>query len=137
MLSTRQVEQYLQYMRPEQRDIVMELRSLIYSVAPAVTEIIDRHGFTYFYRERGDPVSAGLCRISTEPDHVRLAFMHGAFLPDPLGLLHGDRIAKRYATIDCYESAPWDALKALIEASNRFGPRTPSQPEQARGETHE
>ncbi len=125
MLPTRQVEQYRQYVRPELRDIGRELRSLIISVAPPVTETIDRLGLTYFYRERGGPVSAGLCRISVERDHVRLAFMHGAFRPDPLGLVQGDRLAKRYVAIDCYESAVWDALKALLEASNRFDPCAP------------
>ncbi len=43
----------------------------------------------------------------------------------------------RYVTIDRYNSAPWDALKALIEASSRFDPRVPSWPDRTQGETHE
>ncbi len=124
MLPTRHVELYLQYARPELRDIVMELRSLIAEVAPAVTETIDRHGLLYFFQERGGPVSAGLCRVSIHADHVRLAFIHGAFFTDPKGLLKKGARYKRFVSIDCYETAPWDDIKALLEFSNSFDPRT-------------
>ncbi len=123
MLPTRHVDRYLQFAPPDRRDVVMELRSLIVSIAPTVTEAIDRHGLLYFWPERGGPVSAGLCRISIHPDHVRLAFMHGAFFPDPLGLLEGDGKAKRFVRIASYDAAPWDNLKSLLECSARFDPR--------------
>ncbi len=123
MLPTRQVEIYLQFALPELCDIVMELRSLIIAVAPTVTEAIDRHGLLYYWPDRGGPVSAGLCRISVHPDHVRLHFIHGAFLPDPLGLFEGDSKYKRYVRIDSFDLAPWDYLKSLLESSSRFDPR--------------
>jgi hypothetical protein len=125
MLPTRRVEQHLQYVDRDLQDIVMELRSLIVSVAPGVTETIDRHGLVYFHKERGGPVSAGLCRIGIHADHVLLAFIHGAFLPDPMGLLTGPSRYKKHVRIDRYDSAPWDYLRSLLEASNRFDPRTP------------
>ena len=80
MLSTRLVETYLQsqIVPPELRDIVMELRSLIVSIAPNATETCYRTGIKYYAAERGGPVSAGLCQINLQPDHVRLAFIHGA-----------------------------------------------------------
>lgn len=122
MLSTRYLEMYLQFTLPELRDIVLELRSLILSVAPDATENIRRTGLTYYDRELGGPVSGGICQISIHSDHVRLAFIHGAFLPDPKGLLEGDRKYKRYVRIHSYEHAPWDDLKDLITSSSHFDP---------------
>lgn len=124
MQPTRDIEIYLAHLAPELRDIVFELRSLIVSIAPTATDIIHRKGFTYYYAERGGPVSAGICQISLERDHVRLAFIHGAFLPDPQGLLQGDRMYKRYVKIASFDQAPWDDLQDLIAASARFDPRT-------------
>jgi hypothetical protein len=125
---TAEIERCLRYTPPPLRDIVFELRSLIQSVAPGVTEEIQRRGFTYFFAERGGPVSAGLCQIGLFPDHIRLAFVHGAFLPDPRGLLEGDRLAKRFVRLADFDHAPWDDLRALLLASAQFDPRSLSPP---------
>ncbi len=128
MQPTRDVETYLTRMAPylpaELRDIVFELRSIVATIAPTATETLHRHGFTYYYAERGGPVSAGICQINLERDHIRLAFIHGAFLPDPKGLLQGDRLAKRYVKITSFDRAPWEDLQDLIMASAHFDPRT-------------
>jgi hypothetical protein len=79
---------------------------------------------SYFFAERGGPVSAGICQIFIKRDHIRLAFIHGAFLPEPRGLFEGSMKAKRYLRIYSYEDAPWDYLKELIAASSHFDPYT-------------
>jgi hypothetical protein len=124
MLPTHEIELYLESTPTELRDIVLELRSLIFSVAPSATETIHSKGFTYYDESRGGPVSAGICQIGLERDHVRLAFVHGSFLPDPRGLLEGPANYKRYARIYSYEHAPWDDLRDLITASAGFDPYT-------------
>ena len=124
MQPTRDIEVYLVFLSPELRDIVFELRDIIASIAPSATETFHRKGFTYYHAERGGPVSAGICQINLHCDHIRLAFNHGAFLPDPKGLLEGDRQYKRYVKIKSYEQAPWDDVQDLIAASARFDPRS-------------
>jgi hypothetical protein len=124
MRPTAEVERRLQRTPPELREIVLELRSLILSVAPDATERIQRKGFTYYDQAHGGPVSAGLCQIGLQRDHIRLAFVHGAFLPDPQGLLGGPARYKRYVELRSYAQTPWDALKDLIAASARFDPDT-------------
>jgi hypothetical protein len=129
MQSTRDIENYLAhiapYLAPELRDIVFELRSFIFAIAPTATETMHHKGFSYYYAERGGPVSAGICQINLHGDHIRLAFNHGAFLPDPTGLLRGDdRLVKRYVKITSFDQAPWDDLQNLIATSARFDPRT-------------
>lgn len=123
MRPTKEIERCLAYIPPGLRDSVLELRNIIQALAPGVTEVIQRKGFTYYYKERGGPVSAGVCQIALYPDHIRLAFIHGAFLPDPQGLLKGSEQYKRHVVLVSFEEAPWEALSELIRASARFDPR--------------
>ena len=122
MLTTSTLDWYLEHAPSELRDIIMELRSIIASVAPNATEVLHPKGLTYYSKERGEPVSAGICQIGIHHDHIRLAFIHGAFLPDPRGLLERDRKYKRYVRIVSYEDADWDYLKELIISSAHFDP---------------
>lgn len=124
MLPIREVERFLENSPRELSDIVLQIRDLVLSAAPSVTEVIRRHGILYYYPERGGPVSAGVCQVRLYPDHVRLAFIHGAFLPDPAGLLRGEPLYKRYVRIDSYDDAPWQAIQDLITASAHFDPCT-------------
>jgi hypothetical protein len=130
MLSIREIEEFYQDIPPGLLEIVFELRNIICSIHPTVTEIIQWKGLSYFDSARGGAVSAGLCQIfvvyhsPTDDDHVQLAFIHGIFLPDPRGLLEGNAKYKRFVRIYSFEQAPWDALKELIQASSRFNPRT-------------
>jgi hypothetical protein len=127
MLPRQTIERYLlegtRFPVPrELQDILWELRNLISAVAPAATEALHPYGITYYDSARGGPVSGGICQIGICKDHIRLGFVHGAFLPDPDGLLVGETRYKRYVPIDSYEAAPWDVLNELIQASAEFDP---------------
>lgn len=124
MLPHSYVETFLERTQPPLQDIVFELRNIIAAVAPQATEAILWKGISYYDREHGGPVSAGICQISILEDHVQLGFIHGAFLPDPKRLLEGNRKAKRYVRLSSYATAPWEDLKELIAASSRFDPYT-------------
>jgi hypothetical protein len=124
MLPERFIEKHLQQVQPELRDIVLELRNIVASVAPDATEKPHSRGFSYFFKDRGGPVSAGICQIGIFRDHVRLGFIHGAFLPDPDGLLVGEPKYKKHVRIYHYDDAPWEYLRSLIQASSRFDPYT-------------
>jgi hypothetical protein len=132
MLPERYIEKYLEYVTPELRDIVLEIRNIVASVAPDATESQHSRGFSYYYKQRGSshpnrisgPVSGGICQIGIFSDHVRLGFIHGAFLPDPEGLLVGEPKYKKHMRIYHFEGAPWEYMRQLIEASSRFDPYT-------------
>lgn len=123
MLPSHLVQTFLQHTPAHLQDIVMELRSIIASVAPDAVEEIRWRGLNYFHQGRGGIVSAGICQISLQDDQVHLGFIHGAFLPDPLSLLEGTRKAKRFARILSFDDAPWEDLKKLIVAASKFDPR--------------
>ena len=119
MLHLREVELFLQRTPSHLQDIVWELRNL---VAPDAAEVIRWGGLNYFHDGRGGVVRAGICQIEIHADHVRLAFIHGAFLPEPRHLFEGTQKYKRYLRLKSYEAVPWDYVKQLIEEASRFDP---------------
>jgi len=124
MLPIHQIENFLKYTPPHLQEIVLELRNIIFSVASDVTEVVRWEGLSYFHAGRGGIVSAGICQIGIHKEHVRLAFIHGAFLPDPRKLLRGTQKYKRFVEIDSYDNAPWDDLKKLVWSASQFDPRS-------------
>jgi len=124
MLTLSEIESHYAHLPAVQLDILVEIHNLVAEIAPAATERLDRWGITYYHANRGGPVSAGICQTLVKADHVRLAFIHGAFLPDPAGLLEGSTFPKRYVRLSSFENTDWDAVKALIEAHSTFDPRT-------------
>lgn len=126
MITLNELETRYHYLPAYLLEIVIELRNLVMEIAPDACEDIRPQGLVYYHADRGGPVSAGICQILIQPDHIRLAFNHGRFLPDPAGLLlsEGKRMIKRFTRITSFDAAPWDELKALIHASSRFDPFT-------------
>ena len=122
MLSLHEIELFLQRTPPDLQDIVFELRNTIAAVAPDAVEVIRWGGLSYFHEGRGGIVSAGICQIGVHRDHIRLAFIHGAFLAEPRHLFEGTQKYKRYVRLKSYDDAPWDYLKQLIEQAARFDP---------------
>jgi hypothetical protein len=122
MLSIHEIEDYFRNTDPALLEIILELRNIIFSVAPKAIEMIQWKGISYFDAERGGTVSGGICQVHVVGGKVRLGFIHGAFLADPKHLLRGARKVKRYLEIDSYETAPWDDIKTLIQTSSEFDP---------------
>jgi hypothetical protein len=120
--STHEIERFLERKPEALQEIVFELRNLVAEIAPYATEKIQWRGLSYYDARRGGTVKGGICQIEVHADHVRLAFIHGAFIPDPQGLLGGECLAKRYVRLERYESVPWRALAELIRAAAAFDP---------------
>jgi hypothetical protein len=124
MLQLHEIEAFLQRAPSHLQDIVLELRNIVATVAPEAVEVIRWGGLSYFHGGRGGLVSAGICQIGIHKDHVRLAFIHGAFLTEPRGLFEGTQKYKRYIRLNSYENMPWDYLKQLIDEASQFDPRS-------------
>ena len=117
-------EKQIAHLPQAQIEIVLEIRNIVARLKPEAVERIDRKGITYYDASRGGPVKASICQVFFMPDHVRLAFIHGAFLPDPQHLLQGNCLAKRGMRLDSFEQTPWEAVIELITASAQFDPMT-------------
>jgi hypothetical protein len=124
MLPMHAVEMFLQTTPQHLQEIVFELRNLIICAAPDAAEVIRWGGLSYFHEGRGGIVSAGICQIGIQEDHVRLEIIHGKFIDDPRHLLIGNQKYKRYVKIESFDAAPWDYLRELITNSARFDPRS-------------
>ena len=116
----------------EVQDIVLEIRSLVAEIAPEATEKFHSKGMSYFFKERGGPVSAGICGISIYRDQVSLSFTHGAFIDDPKGLLVGNTKAKKYLEIKDFSSADWEYYQYLIKQHAEFDPTADETQEKIR-----
>jgi hypothetical protein len=124
MLSYTRIKQFLAFTPAPLSEIVFELRNLVADITPDATEEIRHGGLVYFFGDSGGPVSAGICGIAIKPDHIRLYFTHGAFIPDPNGLLKGTGKAMRYIRLWHYDDVPWIDIKILIEEHANFDPRS-------------
>jgi len=128
MLTVHEVEMLFAYISRDQLDILLEIHNLVAAIAPSAAVEVHRRGLTYFHAERGGHVSAGICQTCVMPDHIRLAFIHGACIPDPKHLLEGKTYPKRFLRIDSFDSAPWDDIRQLIAEHSAFDPYTYSEP---------
>ena len=124
MLPLHEIETFLQHTPAHLQEIVLELRNIIAEAAPDAVEVVRWGDLGYFHEGRGGLISAGICQIEIRKEHVHLAFIHGAFLPNPRGLLEGTQKAKRFVRLASYNDAPWETLQELITASARFDPRS-------------
>ena len=122
MLPTQFLEKKYSFLTNDQLDIFMELRNIIATIKPDVTEEPTRNSVTYYDSKKGGHVSAGVCAVVFCENHIEVHFIHGTFLPDPQYLLHGIRKYKRFLKIEKYDFAPWEAIKDLITASSQFDP---------------
>ena len=102
MLPIHQIETFLQRTPAHLQDIVVELRNIIATVAPDAVEVVRWGGLSYYHAGRGGVVSAGICQIGIHKDHIRLAFIHGAFLSEPRNLFEGTQKHKRFVRIKSY-----------------------------------
>jgi hypothetical protein len=123
MLPLHEIEIFLQRTPAHLQEIVLELRNIIAAVVPDAVEAVRWGGLSYYHEGRGGIVSAGICQIGIHKDHVRLAFIHGAFLPEPRGLFEGTQKYKRFIRITSYDDAPWDYFRELILSASKFDPR--------------
>lgn len=122
MLTVSELETLYQNVSRDRLDILVEIHNLVAEIAPSAAVDVHPHGLTYFHAERGGHVSAGICQTIIMPDHIRLAFIHGAAIPDPKHLLEGKTYPKRYLRIDSFDTAPWEDIKKFIQEHSVFDP---------------
>jgi hypothetical protein len=119
-----EIERFLNFAPLQVKEIALELRNLVAAACPQATERIRWGGLSYHDPAKGGPVKGAICQIEIEKDHVRLGFIHGAWLEDPHALLRGRRLSKRYVVVNSYEETPWEAISALIQEAAELDPAT-------------
>jgi hypothetical protein len=104
------------------RQVVVALRKVVLRTAPEVEESFLWGALSYHRPHVGGRVKGAVCQIVVRDDQVRLDFIHGIRLPDPHGLLRGDRLSKRFIPILTAADAERPEIAALIREAAALDP---------------
>ena len=122
-LDGTEIARYLETCPAELCDLVLELRELVREAAPQAHEAIKFNSLCYYKPNQPYGVIGGnVCGIGVRDDRVQLGFIHGAFLPDPDGLLQGTGKAKRQIEIRTPADICRAAFTKLIRAAVAYTP---------------
>jgi len=107
----------------ELNEMAMELRELVLGIAPHLDEQIAFHALCYTVPDRPyGAIGGNVCMIGSKHGRLHLSFIHGAFLPDPHGLLQGTGKAKRHIEWRTRGEIGGDLLEPLIRAAMAHDP---------------
>ncbi len=114
------VDAYIDKLPPWQRKVCREVRALVHSVDPEVTETIRRSTQPYFV------LQGNICALLAARDHVNVFLYDGGIVPDPKGIVtagHENKTARTVAiregeTLNAYALG---AMFKQIIANNRAG----------------
>jgi len=114
------VDAYLDGLLDWQRDLCQQVRDLVHSVDPEVTEVIKRSYLPYFV------LQGNICALLAAKQHVNVFLYDGGMVPDPAGIITGGQQNKtaRTVAIKPGEQLNAPALAAIfsqIIANNRAG----------------
>jgi hypothetical protein len=114
------VDAYIDSLPAWQQDICRQVRALVHSADPEVTETVKRRIRPYF------ELQGNICALLAARDHVNVSLYDGAIVPDPEGIVTGGHDNKTARTVAVRQgeviNAP--ALTAMflqIIANNRAG----------------
>lgn len=117
-LSVDDIAAYLKECPAEVCDLVLALRDVVLKTSPDAAEAIKFHSLCYYMADSPyGAIGGNVCTIDGRSGVVRLGFIQGATLPDPEGLLQGDRKAARFVVIQSLRQARSRAIRELIRAS--------------------
>jgi hypothetical protein len=90
----------LDALSPGNREVVLALRNVVHRTVPQAEESVLWGSLSYHRPQVGGRVKGAVCQIVVKQGQVRLDFIHGVRLPDPCGLLQGDKLSKRFVPIE-------------------------------------
>jgi hypothetical protein len=99
------------------RPIVRALSGMIRQTVPDAVETMLWGGLSYHRPAVGGRVKGALCLIGVKDGEVRLDFIHGVRLADPLHLLRGTLISKRHVVIDSVAAVRRRGLADLLRSA--------------------
>ena len=114
------VDAYIDGLPGWQQATCRQLRDLIHSVDPEMTETIKRRDRPYFV------LDGNVCALLAAKDHVNLFLYDGAIVPDPDGLITGGHDNQTARTIayregESIRERPLREMLEQIVANNRAG----------------
>jgi len=126
--TTRQISSYLAKYDPTMCALANEARRWMRQRLPAASELVyDNYNALVFGYGPGDRASEAIFSLALYPRWLRLFFLHGATLHDPLGLLEGAGKQVRSIVVHAVSDLDKPEVRALItEAIERAAPTWPA-----------
>jgi hypothetical protein len=114
------VDAYIAGLPEWQQAICREIRTLVHSADPEISETIKRTRQPYFV------LQGNVCALLATKDHVNVFLYDGAIVPDPDGIITGGHDNKTARTMAVYQgetiNAPaFTTMIRQIIANNRAG----------------
>jgi hypothetical protein len=114
------VDAFIEALPQWQQRICREVRDLVHTADPEVSETIKRTDRPYFV------LAGNICAFQAARNHVNVFLYDGAIVPDPHGIITGGHDNQTARTVAVREDEPLDteALLAMfrqIIANNRAG----------------
>lgn len=94
MSMTSEVREFLRSLPPASRGVVSALRAVVRRAVPDVEESVLWGGLSYHRPSVGGRVKGAVCLIGVKQGKVRLDFIHGVRLADPMRILKGQKRKK-------------------------------------------
>jgi hypothetical protein len=116
------MQAFLDALSPEIQQLVIALRDVVRRTVPHAQESVLWGGLSYHRSKAGGRVKGAVCQIGVKRNQVQLGFIHGIRLPDPCGLLQGDRLSKRFIPIETTTDAQRPEITALIQEAAALNP---------------
>ena len=105
--------------------LLLATRRAVLKAVPDCNEFIKWGALSYQKPDPDRAIKGGVCQVSFYRGQVMIGFVHGAFLPDPAGMLQGAAKAKRNLFVPGPAFLKDPRLLALLRASARFDPCHP------------
>ena len=114
------VDAYIDSLPAWQQDICGQVRALVHSADPDVTETVKRRIQPYF------ELQGNICALLAAKDHVNVFLYDGAIVPDPEGIITGGHDNKTARTVairpgEVINAAALTAMFRQIIANTRAG----------------
>ncbi|MHC5010034.1 MAG: DUF1801 domain-containing protein [Planctomycetota bacterium] len=122
-LETAQIERVMAGWSEPSRRLGRAARALVLGIAPGLDERIAFGSLSFV--KPGAPygvIGGNVCQVTEKDGILRLAFLHGASLGDPEGLLRGRAKAKRYVEIRTPDDLRRPAISSLVRAALEHEP---------------
>jgi hypothetical protein len=114
------VDAYIAGLPAWQQDVCQQVRELVHTADPEVTETIKRTDRPYFV------LQGNICALLAAKDHVNVFLYDGAIVPDPEAIITGGRDNKTARTVavrqdEAINAPALTAMFRQIIANNRAG----------------
>lgn len=113
-----QLDAFIGKFAPADQERIRAVRAVARSWFPTGNELVwDNYNFLVIGYSPTDRPSDSVLSIAARANAVAISFLHGATLPDPLGLLNGDGKQNRFLRIPALDVLSHPGVLALVAAA--------------------